>query len=711
MIKSLTTLTLISTLALAATAAEDVFQRSGGEAPSRQLKIKKSKVPQFEIALARGKKYKFKKQILNLKELPALDVGEEAQLSYKDLIINIAPEPLQKPTIPKAQPLVAIKTIKSQNYKTQPVQPPRDLLKLVAAPNPQNTKVPEYPAVPTPEARETNPQPKNIIVLSDSDKKLLQALIFLDIHKNYELAMGLFADLLKEKKHIWQATYLMGLTASGLKLHTESEHHMLTLVRKDNKEYIKHALTHLVNTMKTTEQSLALEIEGDVDRFNIENDQMGGYPISLAKGHMDNKNLSKALAALDQLPEKSPYKLEGQFLKALIEYRSNQINDAIKTLSQLVPQLEQTTYDWDLKSLAAMTLARLYFQKNLYKEAFANYLKLEKNHPLWLQSLVEQSWTQILSGDHEGAAGNMFSLHTDFFKGAYQPESYVVRTVGYLNLCQFGDALAVLREFHRKYTYVYTRVQDYQKQHKNELDYYETVKSFLKMPSQREIDGLPRSLVVEMARHPDFLAFQREINELEDESIRYVDVSKTILEQEKKFAQLIEATKEKIRDLQEKVSKTKHEETLVKQKQDLEYQKRRLISFELQYQVAKRARNSVKEVRESALARIEKMKTGIRAKGSKILKVRLANVEKELKGLIDQQDLLQYEIFSGAGEHIRYQMAGGEIEGKGKVELKPDEGKSMKWGFKGEIWEDEIGHYRSSLKNVCPKEEQGKAVR
>jgi hypothetical protein len=30
--------------------------------------------------------------------------------------------------------------------------------------------------------------------------------------------------------------------------------------------------------------------------------------------------------------------------------------------------------------------------------------------------------------------------------------------------------------------------------------------------------------------------------------------------------------------------------------------------------------------------------------------------------------------------------------------------KALNWKFKGEIWEDEVGHYRSSLKNVCPQE-------
>jgi len=48
--------------------------------------------------------------------------------------------------------------------------------------------------------------------------------------------------------------------------------------------------------------------------------------------------------------------------------------------------------------------------------------------------------TQLASDDFAGAIGNMYSLHSPYFKAVYQPESFVVRTIGYLNICQYGDA-------------------------------------------------------------------------------------------------------------------------------------------------------------------------------------------------------------------------------------------------------------------------------
>ena len=74
-----------------------------------------------------------------------------------------------------------------------------------------------------------------------------------------------------------------------------------------------------------------------------------------------------------------------------------------------------------------------------------------------------------------------------------------------------------------------------------------------------------------------------------------------------------------------------------------------------------------------------------------------------LTAILEQKDVLAYEIYSGAGEHLRYQMAGGKANDRNPSQaLSPEAQKSYKWKFRGEVWEDEVGHYRSSLTNVCP---------
>lgn len=103
-------------------------------------------------------------------------------------------------------------------------------------------------------------------------------------------------------------------------------------------------------------------------------------------------------------------------------------------------------------------------------------------------------------------------------------------------------------------------------------------------------------------------------------------------------------------------------------------------------------------MREAALARLMKEEGILRAQAGDNLKVRFGELTATLDRLIDQQEVLSYEIYSGAGEHIRYQMAGGEAQKSDKqpASLTPDDKGEYSWKFKGEVWDDEIGHFRSS---------------
>ena len=143
---------------------------------------------------------------------------------------------------------------------------------------------------------------------------------------------------------------------------------------------------------------------------------------------------------------------------------------------------------------------------------------------------------------------------------------------------------------------------------------------------------------------------------------------------------------------------------------DTAFQEKRLAAYKMQYQVTNRARTLIKELREKAVIRAEKEKVILRAQAGQALKQRFDGLVADLKRVLDQNDVLQYELYSGAGEHIRYQMAGGDTKDKDAAEKKPDD-KKVSWKFKGEIWEDEVGHFRSSLENVCPKDDAAVAAK
>ena len=92
--------------------------------------------------------------------------------------------------------------------------------------------------------------------------------------------------------------------------------------------------------------------------------------------------------------------------------------------------------------------------------------------------------------------------------------------------------------------------------------------------------------------------------------------------------------------------------------------------------------------------------TTMRSSMEKILSTRLLRMKTDLARYVDNNELLRYEVFAGSGENIRYQVSGGATANRVAASVIP-KSKSLQWDFDGEYWEDEIGHYRSGLKNNC----------
>jgi len=533
---------------------------------------------------------------------------------------------------------------------------------------------------------------------------MLQALIFLEYQKNYELALGLFSELMEDPEYRTEAWYNYALTAKGLGLNSEFRMGMIKVATDTkSKEWQEKAVHKLVDNIGILKVSDVKYIDPLVTKYDIDTTQNEAYQMYRAKYYLDAGQLGQVEDALVFIGEKSPNFPEATMIGALSLYRQGKVDEAIIQLNRLM-ELTNGDKKGTMHNIGALTLGRMYFQKGAYKDSFQAYLKVEKSNPMWLQAMTEQAWTQIMVEDYEGAAGNMFSLHTDFFKNAFAPESYTVRTVGYLNLCQFGDGIQVLTDMKKKYGPLKAKLQAYQEANdKKPINYYETVKAWMKSTDKKEVDGLPRPFIVELARHPSFTVPQTEINTYEDEIARFNKVTLTLLAREKTSMKKANDAGKDISDLRKKLIDNPKSESL---QEKLATANKRQMSFKIQQFIAQKARNSIKKLREMGVARMEKEKGELREEAGTALKTRMLQLAGGLNRVLEQNEVLAYELYSGAGEHIRYQMAGGQITEKEHPELKVEADKSLNWKFQGEIWEDEVGHYRSSLKNVCPQEDK-----
>lgn len=642
---------------------------SGTSTKDKNLKMKLSGVPAYNFAAKQ-------------KNIPLLSLGTEKTISADSVpaLKNFSVLALKLKPI-KVLPMTADR-LPANADKIGPAS------KAVQLTSPEAFKkipdVPDLAAAPQPKINNANPKLKDLKDLQANDYKLIQALIFLEVHKKYELAMSLLAELFTDKKHSIEAQYNYALTAKGLQLNTEFRQYMMNVAKEGSKEWKEKALDQLTSNTQMLELPDVGPIDAMVEKSDLDVTGKEAWQIYRAQFYSDKGDLGRADDALGLISEKSSFYPKALMMSALLKYRLGQLEVAQKELKK---SLEMTKWEKadPMRSLAALTLGRMHFQRSEWSEAYKAYLEVDRNSSHWLQAMTEQAWTQILSGDYEGAAGNMFSLHTDYFKAAFSPETYVIRTVGYLNLCQYGDSMHVLQDMKKKYGNWKSQIDEYQKIKKSDADYYDTFKLWAQNPDLKNVDGLPRSFIVELARHPSFLSIQKQINNYDDEITRFNNLAVSVLRLEKKILE---------------------EQALIMKKPFKSEAEREdaLEPVKIQLYIAKKARTAIKEARQKAVDRLESEKTSLKNQAAKTLVARFKELQTKLNEVLDQNEVLAYEIYSGAGEHIRYQMAGGEINDTARPELKAEAEKSVNWKFKGEIWEDEIGHYRSSLKNVCAKD-------
>lgn len=535
---------------------------------------------------------------------------------------------------------------------------------------------------------------KKVDTYTNEDIQLFEAYVLLEDLSKPLPALGSFATLMTKKNHLQEsARWGYAHAALQLGLRVQYELTLVEFINGTSESWSKRAFESL-NKNSDMDKSVWVQHLTDAQ---FESPAIGkptdAYLILRMHRLVAAKRVKDALETLKQIsPDSNLYGIR-TYHEALLTYRQGQPAEAKAILSDALSSQPGSFSENDLKAKAFMLLGRLSFQGRDFNKAFEAYRTVPKNNPVWPDAMMEQALSQILFEDFEGAAGNMFSLHTDFFKKSYSPDSYLIRTVGYLNLCQYADALQAVQDLQRKYKPILDGLDRYAKSTSNDQD-YETMREFVKNPAVSDVKGIARPFLFAWTQDPDFKRHQVRINQFEDELDAFRQLSLQVVKLE--------------RDMTKKISEASEALSTANKNQSPEDQITRLKSqldrARTESKLLQLARKSLAQIRPEMSAKLERLKSERKALALQALSHKRTAMHAALKHIVDQSEVLLYEIYNGAGDHLRFQAAGGEIEGRRTAALTAKKEESVNWKFKGELWEDELGHFRSSLQNVCAKD-------
>lgn len=654
-------------------------------------------------------KYDFAK--LKVESVPSLDIGEEELISKKDLTgvdLAIIDAKYGKPRKLKSPKTVGGKSLKKLlAFKPRRIGKPRQLKKqkyglgeVVSLRKIDNVKIAMDPSVDLPL--------KVMTKFERGDINMLGALMLYAKKDRCHVVIGLFSDLLKHPKYGNEAQFYLGACAHKMGFYSEAVIQLTQVVQREDRHYMQEAADLLMKEIpKEYNFKIAKAILGVKDKKRVKNRVIQRAKYLMAQELFRKGKFKPAKTLAQQISPIQKFYPDAQYLLGVSQYSLGQVKSAEKTLVNLKKHLAtKGIQGTQLNSLASISLGRVQFNQARYKQALAQYISIKKDHPLWIEGLIEQGWTQLQLGDYAGAIGNMYSLHSPYFRSVFMPESHVIRTIGYLNICQFGDAYRTLSYLEKEHRDWYNSVDRYIKETKLARQYYETVKKYLRGKSNKNVDGLPYQVIREISRQKIVINYQKSMNEKEDELNQYGFINAMVKKDKAKIRLRMKQAEKRARDLKTKIALAKKDKKLVPRLNEWRgfFRNERKIARALRFELAlyERGRQGYLNLKMATQKRFKKEKYVLGEKVGRNLVKNLYHVRSTIKEILSNNEYLRYEIFAGSGENIRYQVAGGSSRGANRIPASIKPSKSLNWDFAGEYWEDEIGSYRSSLVNNCP---------
>ena len=200
----------------------------------------------------------------------------------------------------------------------------------------------------------------------------------------------------------------------------------------------------------------------------------------------------------------------------------NQVRQAVRIFNKLENRRTGVTDNFRVSAL--MGKARSYYQGKQWSKSATAYQQVPKDSPFWHDTLLEKSWALLRGGRLRSALSNFQTLHSEYYKDYYQPESLLLRALIYLYICKYYEMEKVLDLFNRIYRPVYNRVSNLISTKTSLKAYYQSLALSLGGQSRGLLVRYPLPVARRIVREGDFSTVHHYINKLKEERDRVAEL-------------------------------------------------------------------------------------------------------------------------------------------------------------------------------------------
>lgn len=369
----------------------------------------------------------------------------------------------------------------------------------------------------------------------------------------------------------------------------------------------------------------------------------------LGEVKFEAKDYKGAIEAYEKVAEGTKYFEKSIYNIAMSYAHMNDVDNAIQKYDLLYNMRKKKGINDPWRVAALMGLARTFYQRQSWAKSLSYYRLIPRDNEVWHDALFESSWAELRSAKFRSTIGSFQSLHSDFYKDFYLPESLILRAILYLYICKYDEIQKVLSLYEASYGGVLSSISRFLQEKTDPMAFYNEVEMGLRTKKTLINEGkyVLGSLPYNVTR----------------QLLKKGNVSNNL---------------EYLRKLYE--------------------ERKRISNFGPNFQSTSLGRYANQIIQK----RIQNTKAliGVRMKGHLLV------MKAELKDLNEQVGFLRYELINLEKERLKSKLANPNQKESSQIDDELDRDYYVKNGyeyypFRGEFWLDELGNYFFLGKTSC----------
>lgn len=486
-----------------------------------------------------------------------------------------------------------------------------------------------------------------------ADPKVLETLIAAArAGKHLTATKGLY-DLLKQNKYPTyetKITYYLAKSLFELEMYHSAQHYFMQVVRRGPQNpYFKYALPRLAAIADLTgNDTELLRVVHKIPPEAFPRNAQDHLYYLLGRKHFERGNLSQSIENFKRVSAKSETFMRAKYYEGVVLNEQKKLRSAVAAFREVVQaEVKVTNTDprhvqeiEDLKDLAIMNIARVYYGLQRFDNADNYYQLVDRDSSYWPDSLFERGWSNFMKYDLNSTLGLLLTANSPYFSDQeFNPELTILRALTYWSLCDYNEVERLLIAFEKETIPQANELKAFLEQYKTEQGQQLADKAF----DAYFVDGtaqtqLPKALFHRVLRNRDLASLVRHIDMM-DEEIEAIDRQK------------------------EAWSAT--------------------LGDELKQIIAKdRARY--------------KKRAGL------TMLSELAEQSATLDDLLGQSEIIRFEVVDAQRKDYEFKVSNADIGALDERTIDfATSADTVYWPFNGEFWKDELGYYKYTEEPQC----------